>query len=277
MTTMSEPRRTAFVVLTFTVLFGTLYSILSNSFLDTSDPSIASLPHPLHHQSYFARKSNIFNTIFVKQAWGWTSLAFTALYTTSPPNIRSSRRIAQYVIATLVWASFTSWFFGPAIIDRVVSLSGGQCVITLPSPDSASLASTITVPPEYCYSRTKLSPVSHPELFITPFALPHQDWSVRPRYLKGHDVSGHIFLLTLAVLFLADQLKFSVNLRTNDRTRLLISTTHSIAMWFTFALSALWIWMVYMTSVYWHTPGEKVSGFSKLVIGLIASLTNHVL
>src|ERR1700753_1116686 len=124
---MPTARLTALYTLSATIGLGVAYSVLFNTYVDTSDPLVSSLPHPLRNHSYFASKSNIFNTWFVKQAWGWTSLAFFALYFTSPRSIKNSQRIAQYFIATAVWAAFTSWFFGPAIIERVVSYSGGQC------------------------------------------------------------------------------------------------------------------------------------------------------
>jgi len=260
---MPSPRFTAFVALCALLTAGIAYSLLFNTYLDTSDPTISSLPHPLRHQSYFASKSNIFNTWFVKLAWGWTSGTFLLMWGTSPSIIRTRRRFAQYVLATLVWLAFTTWFFGPAIIDRVVSFSGGRCVVVLPSTsDNISTASYVSVPTEFCHSKTRLSPYTHPELFITPLTLPRVEWSGRPRFLRGHDVSGHIFLLTLSVLFLADQLEPSVNLRNNRRLGSTVPTVRRVAVYSGIALSALWLWMVFVTSVYWHKPYEKVTGFA---------------
>ena len=259
-----SPRLIAFFALFASLSVGIIYSIVFNTYLDTSDPLISSLPHPLHHHSYFARKSNIFNTLFVKRAWGWTSFAFFALFFTSPAIVRTRKRVGQYVLATVVWAAFTTWFFGPAIFERVVSYSGGQCVVILPSPNNVSSASFLNIPAEYCHTRTRLSPDTHPELFISPFLLTQSQWSTRPRYLKGHDVSGHVFLLTLSVLFLADQLKPSIMMYANQRMATYVPGAHRLATYATFALSALWVWMVFTTGVYWHTPIEKVSGFGEL-------------
>lgn len=258
---MPSPRRTAFYALTASVTFGTIYSVLFNTYLDTSNPLISSLPHPLRHQSYFASKSNIFNTWFVKKAWGWTTMAFIGLYFTSPEVIRTKKRAIQWLLATVVWAAFTTWFFGPAIIDRVVSYSGGECVVILPHASGEILsAAYMSVPIEYCLTKTKLSPHTHPDLFITPFAVPHPTWSTRPRYLRGHDVSGHIFLLTLSVLFLADQLQYSLRMYENPRMAAFVPPSHRVTFYFGFAISALWLWMTLTTSIYWHTPWEKVSG-----------------
>jgi Inositol phospholipid synthesis and fat-storage-inducing TM len=262
---MTSSHLTAFYALTTSITIGVIYSVIFNTYLDTSDPLISSLPHPLRHQSYFANKSNVFNTWFVKRAWGWTSAAFFALFLTSPAIIRSRKRVVQYILATSVWAAFTTWFFGPAIIDRIVSYSGGQCIVVLPSQENTSTASYVNVSDQFCETKIRLSHYSHPELFTTPFALPNDfEWSARARYLKGHDVSGHIFLLTLSVLFLADQLKPSITLYANQRIAAYVSGVHRIAMYFAFALSALWLWMVLMTGVYWHTPSEKASGFGAL-------------
>jgi hypothetical protein len=263
---MPSPRLTAFYALTASLTIGVVYSIIFNTYLDTSNPLVSSLPHPFRHQSYFASKSNIFNTWFVKRAWGWTSAAFFALFLTSPAIVRTRQRLVQYVLATAVWMAFTTWFFGPAIIDRIVSYSGGQCVVILPSPATTSTASYVNVPVEFCQKKIRLSHYSHPELFTAPFALPNNDWSAKPRFLRGHDVSGHVFLLTLSVLFLADQLKPSITVYANQRMAAYIPSVHRIAMYFAFTLSALWLWMVLMTGVYWHTPSEKISGFSKSFI-----------
>ncbi|KZS89023.1 hypothetical protein SISNIDRAFT_528378 [Sistotremastrum niveocremeum HHB9708] len=256
---MTSPRVIAFSALVVAVTFGTAYSVLYNTYLDTSNPLIANLPHPRHSDSYFAQKSNIFNVWFVKKAWGWTTAAFVALYTTSPPRIRRNRRIVQYILATLVWLAFTSWFFGPALIDRVVGLSGGECVIVVPSPPGTVSDSVITVPHELCQTKSTISPITHPELFIAPFTLPTEGWATRPKLMRGHDVSGHLFLLTLSTLFLADQLAPTV--ATEGMMRI-ASIPHAIAFNATMALVALWIWMSYTTSVYWHTPLEKVTGFA---------------
>lgn len=74
-------QRLSLALLTVALTLGTAYSVLAHTYLDTSNPLIANLPHPAHNKSYFARKSNVFNQVFVKRAWGWTvgvSLALVA-------------------------------------------------------------------------------------------------------------------------------------------------------------------------------------------------------
>jgi Inositol phospholipid synthesis and fat-storage-inducing TM len=72
-----SPKATEYTRLSLALLFvalvlGTAYSVFFNTYLDTSNPLIAHLPHPAQDTSYFARKSNVFNRVFVKRAWGWT-------------------------------------------------------------------------------------------------------------------------------------------------------------------------------------------------------------
>jgi hypothetical protein len=248
---MPDLRFTLWLAISGIVFYGTAYSVLNNTYLNTSDPLIAYLPHPLGHSYYFASKSNFLNTYFIKVAWGWTSAAFVFLWFTSPPGTRTGGRVAKWVMETGVWLVFTSWFFGPALLERVVIASGGECLLSLPSGDPVS------VPTEYCVSRSFLSPASHPELFQTSslqsFA-PPIDWRAMPRLRRGHDVSGHIFLLTMSVLFLADQLRYS--LRSGKHT-----TWHIVAIVTNLALIVIWLLASWTTSLYYHVPSEKFTGY----------------
>ena len=247
-----------------------MYSVASHSYLDTSDPLVAlgHVKHPLHDVSYFARKTNILNTVFIKRAWGWTTASFLALWLTYPSaaNDLESRkrvmtgreRLKKWLAATAVWMFFASWFFGPAILERLTSLSGGECVVPLPS------GKVHAVPPEYCYSRTTLSPATHPHLFfIPPLVLDEENngnWETKPRLMRGHDVSGHVFLLTMSVLFLADMIRPSLSLPSGIR-----STAHNCAIVGTAFLMAIWLFAIWMTSVYFHTPFEKLTGYGELL------------
>jgi len=248
---MRNIRFTLWIAISSIVLFGTAYSVLYDTYLDTSNPLLAHLPHPLGHIHYFASKSNFLNVYFIKVAWGWTSVAFFFLWFTSPPNARVRGRMVKWVIETGVWLMFTSWFFGPALLERVVLASGGECILSLPSGDHVS------VPTQYCISRSSLSPTSHPELFRTfplmPF-VPPVDWRAMPRLRRGHDVSGHIFLLTMSILFLADQLRYT--LRPGQR-----STWHTMAIVVNVALIGTWLLASWTTSLYFHAPFEKFTGY----------------
>ncbi|KAG8813872.1 hypothetical protein FRC19_002130 [Serendipita sp. 401] len=277
--TKGDYKRLSLALLAVSLTLGTLYSVVFETYLDTSDPILAHLPHPSHKDSYFARKSNVFNQLFVKKAWAWTSGAFGLLYWFSPSEKRGygGLRLWRYTIATLVWMLFTTWFFGPALFERLMTYSGGECVIAVPpsplSPGSivggtlGGSPTIIKVPLEYCHTKSTITKSSHPQLFSSSLILPPDDFRGRPRLYKGHDVSGHIFLLTLAISFLTDQLTLSLLPKPR-----VITQTNAIAINLTLALLAIWWWMSIMTSVYFHSPREKLSGFAIGVIGYLFTL-----
>lgn len=254
-----SPVKVALSTIAFVLSVGTLYSVFNSTYLDTSNPLLAHLPHPLQPTHYFANKSNLLNTVFMKKAWGWTSGAFALLYATSPSGTRSWKRLLQYAVVTLAWITFARWFFGPPLIERVVVASGGQCVVTVPISGDV-----INVPIEYCHTRSSLSPATHPKLFtsLTTDFIKTTPWSARPRLRNGHDVSGHVFLLTASVLFLADQITHSL------RSTALWTAVHNWAVTANVILIAIWVFASYTTAIYFHTPFEKLTGFRTLLFFL---------
>lgn len=254
-----EVRHAAFGAITAILLFGTIYSVIYDTYLDTSNPLLTNLPHHLHSTHYFANKANILNSYFIKRAWGWTSAAFLALWLTSPPHKRTAHKIVKWGVETAIWLIFTSWFFGPALLERLTVASGGVCTVALPS------AGAFSIPNDYCLTRTAISLETHPFLFAASLSVSGDDGRllVVPRLRKGHDVSGHVFLLTMSVLFLVDQLRVSLRARS-------WSPAHACAVAFNVALVAVWLFGIYTTSVYFHLPFEKFTGYrtSCWVLGL---------
>ncbi|KAN0090780.1 Inositol phospholipid synthesis and fat-storage-inducing TM domain containing protein [Tylopilus felleus] len=248
MTISINARQAAFITLTLVLFLGTVYSVKNNTYLDTSNPLITHLPHPLQKTDYFANKSNLLNVWFIKRAWGWTSFAFLFLWLTSARRIQTLSRVLQWTIASFAWLAFTSWFFGPALIEWLILFSGGECTVALPS------GAAFIVPSEYCLTKSRLSPLTHPTLFASPLVLPEGAWSTVPRLRRGHDVSGHVFLLTMSILFLADQL--APSLRALPWSRM-----HTWAVTATVGLIAIWLFALGTTSVYFHTPWEKLTGY----------------
>jgi hypothetical protein len=212
--------------------------------------------------------------------------------------------LGRITLATLVWAAFTSWFFGPPLFDRVGTYTGAECVVVVPfSTDYSAIdglgeASVIpgidgliggrengvllNVPIEYCHARTTITPDAHAHLFVSPSIQSYgvelkenieevwkeaiESWKGgRARLYKGHDVSGHIFLLTLCILFLTDQVVgvlYPSHIPTvKAGTMRKVRGLETWAFQGTLALLALWWWMAIMTSVYFHNPQEKLSGF----------------
>ncbi|EPQ57333.1 hypothetical protein GLOTRDRAFT_120554 [Gloeophyllum trabeum ATCC 11539] len=259
---MPDARIAAFAAVTLVVAVGTLYSVIYHTYLDTSDPHLTALPHPLHASHYFASKSNPLNVVFIKYAWGWTSLAFAAHFLTSPPAAQTWERVGKWLAETGVWMVFTTWFFGPALLERVIAASGGECVVRLPS------GYLLSVPNEYCYTKSTVSPATHPSLFAASLLIPDtQEWQARPRLRRGHDVSGHLFLLVMSTLFLADQLRASFRPGV-----VRWSKAHQWSVAGTSALLALWLFASYTTSVYFHTPLEKITGYLLGLAGFAVTL-----
>lgn len=233
------------------VLVGTVYSVVYDTYLDTSNPLITALPHHLHATHYFASKNNSLNVYFTKKLWLWITFAFISLYTTSPAATRKRRRIVQFALATIVWLAFTSWFFGPPVFERLTASTGGECTLHLPS------GAAVTVPQEYCSTRSTISVATHPSLFPAAILIPSGEWTGTPRLRKGHDVSGHIFLLTLSTLFLVDQLRWSI---ARGRTW---SSPHMAGVAFASVVLAASLLALCTTSLYFHTPFEKFTGYGE--------------
>lgn len=254
-TLMALSRRFVFTVLSAVIAFGTTYSILYGTYLDTSNPLVSNLPHPLSHSHYFANKSNPLNVYFIKKAWGWTSGLFLLLWITSPPQKRTVRRISKWAVATGVWVLFTMQLIGPSITDRVIVASGGTCMVKLPSGEFT------TIPTEACFAGSAVGPISHPHFFsqISQFSSQVSDWNALPRLRRGHDVSGHIFLLTMSALFLSDQLRHSQHLAS-------WSIMHRVAVSANVLLICIWILGSYTTSVYFHAPLEKLTGYCEFFL-----------
>ncbi|KZV61550.1 hypothetical protein PENSPDRAFT_643268 [Peniophora sp. CONT] len=250
------------IVLSFLVLiivsYGTRYSILNSTFLDTSDPFITTTHH-LTGSHFFASKKNPLNVYFLKYTWAWTSAAFLPALATTPPE-RWTRRALQYATAMMCWVAFTSWFFGPALIERIVDYTGGQCVVHV---DDRFF---VPVPVEYCFRRELISHHTHPDLFPAPLLELEAEPSV-PRLRRGHDVSGHIFLLTLSVLFLGDQIRQSLAFKRYW------NIMHRGAIIASGAVSLLWLFSLWVTSVYFHTAYEKYTG---LAIGFFSFALSQV-
>ncbi|KAL0956456.1 hypothetical protein HGRIS_002602 [Hohenbuehelia grisea] len=247
----------AFVAVSVILLVGTTYSVLQNTYLDTSNPLLAHLPHPLHATHYFANKANFLNVMFIKRAWAWTTGAFLLAWLTAPGAMAG--RFVRWLAATAVWLAFTSWFFGPALLERVIVASGGECVLALPSGD------TLSVPQEYCFTKSTISTDSHPHLFTTStFVAPEAGWGGKPRLRRGHDVSGHVFLLTMSVLFLAEQLRPSFRVSR-------WSTAHACAVAANAVLIGIWLFSLWTTGLYFHTPLEKFTGYVLGVLGFAVS------
>ncbi|KTW31493.1 hypothetical protein T552_00135 [Pneumocystis carinii B80] len=174
------------------------------------------------HDSYFSHSSNIFNVIFAKLGWFWTSLVF--MYHISRIQHKNIfKACIRWVFATLWWIFITQWFFGPPIMDRIFILTGGHCK----------------------FNDTESNKIATHALYYSSECKLHGG-----KWLGGYDFSGHAFLLTHASLFLSSELLLTLY---SDQKYIKQPQTIIVI-----ALLFLWWFMLLMTACYFHTLMEKV-------------------
>ncbi|KAI5792437.1 Fat storage-inducing transmembrane protein, partial [Peziza echinospora] len=180
-------------------------------------------------KNYFSLKSNIFNVFFVKFGWLWTTIVYVIhakrLQRTSP-----LQSFLRWALATLWWLFITQWFFGPPIMDRTFLLTGGICDMA----NDPNLAS---------------SELGVPKLLVTSAACK----IAKGAWIGGHDLSGHVFMLTHSSLFLWTEILPLLAMGSQKHWN--HAATYAV-----FALLGLWWWMLIMTGVHFHTWREKFTG-----------------
>jgi ATP adenylyltransferase len=259
--------RLLFAVFPLLLVFGTIFSIVSpetrSALYDpmtqshSQDPNVA--------PSYFARKSNLFNVIFVKRGWGWTTFAFYFFLLTHPSGgangldltPRRLRAVVRWVAVTGWWFLITQWCFGPPVIDRGFRWTGGKC---------------------YLVEQHVMEGGGGVGDVFTAVACR----AAGGKWNGGHDISGHVFLLVLGTSFLAQEMGWSVG-RWASRAveeRCVIMPDGAIKSAnveaetpagqgegsYSFGIGAktalgvmgLNLWMLLMTAIYFHTWFEKV-------------------
>ncbi|KAF3163482.1 hypothetical protein TWF106_004780 [Orbilia oligospora] len=213
-----------------TIVLGSLFSIIS----------------PIGQSaSYFSRKNNIFNVLFVKIGWFWTTVAFLVHITNlRHPNVTHARSKAliRWGLATLAWILVTQWFFGPPLMDRTFTVTGGSC-----RPNYDTQPFTLASKSEQAFTSAACK-------------------GTGGKWDGGHDLSGHAFMLTHASLFLwAEALPRLVDSMwrgtVGPRNLTPLMAEWFGVHWFVWGILGLWWWMLLMTSVYFHTWSEKVSGW----------------
>lgn len=287
-------RTTPLILLIYPVILvlGGLFSVLSPS-ASPSQPSAAfspglaadiNTPQSPQALNYFARKDNIINLYFVKIGWVWTTLAFAAIHAIStfssttlrrPTSGRQQHPLIQasirYLLITFSWILVTQWFFGPALIDRSFTSTGGQCLLPgqLQHEHLEQLSSSAqTVPGQ-----------SEPPVILSSIdcKLSGGKWQ------GGHDISGHFFMLVLssAALFLelsisehqnSKQVAADAPSKTTATKKDLSTAGNADGIPVTPSQAKVWglylvwgviildIWMLFMTAIWFHTLFEKISG-----------------
>jgi hypothetical protein len=220
-------------------------------------------------------------------------LAFGLIQWAKPRRAQQAdyKPVARYVLATTYWILFTTWFFGPSFADRVLLWTGARCVpgefiadqtLTTQGAEAHALDPILCMAGGYeLWQQIKSTQILGEGLEgLAPRG--------RPFFHSGHDVSGHTFLLVHASLFLVAELAPVVPLvfgNTAQRAR--IQAWQRYLMLSAFGLVGLWWFMLLMcvsstclsrgltfhrTSVYFHSPQEKISGF---LIGSIGAIVGQ--
>jgi len=135
---------------------------------------------------------------------------------------------------------FTSWFFSPAFLERVIVFLGSKCIATLPSREHFT---TLT---EFCCAKSTLTPKTRLELsaIVSKFnVVPNMRGNMarQPKVEEGAWYFETYFLLTMSILFLADQLRLSFSNRAANGW----SQTHMWAVVAQISLIAIWLCGVY--------------------------------
>lgn len=232
--------------------------------------------------NYYNDKNNIFNQLFVKKGWFWTTILLVAFYgvllSKSHPKIENKLKFIQlsvlkYIIATGWWILFTQWCFGLPIMDKIFIYTGGKCTNIHPSKVKPHLASVL--------SKSLTDELQ--EFYESKIISSSVCRSLRGHWVGGHDPSGHVFLLIHSSLYLffeisqfwpgwplviSDMKKLSHDLKLGRFTlhHYIMKNPSILVIW----LIGLWWFMLLMTNIYFHSILEKLVGllFGYAILGL---------
>ncbi|KAF4976747.1 hypothetical protein FZEAL_6626 [Fusarium zealandicum] len=256
--------RLALALFPSVLVFGTVFSIISPQTRASPYDHLAQahVQDAEFSPSYFARKSNIFNVVFVKRGWAWISVAFAVFLFSHPSTVDTARRLRaglRWAAVTSIWFLMTQWCFGPALIDRGFRWTGGRC--------------------ELAHREIEMGDSGLGEM-VTAVACKASGG----RWKGGHDISGHVFLLTLGTVFLMQEVGWAV-LRWSGKQneeRCVVMTDGALKSAnveaetsvgegseqpalglggkFAVGVMGLSAWMLLMTAIYFHTWFEKLTG-----------------
>lgn len=180
--------------------FGTVFSVFNPDARGAPYDAYAQSHVPGTAPSYFARKDNLINVLFVKKGWAWFTVAFFTFLVTHPsfnaPTAASSssssstasdaavarkfKAILRYILVTTYWVFVTQWCFGPALIDRGFRYTGGKCEVAQQAVFEGDADKADALTAVACKASGG-------------------------RWSGGHDISGHVFLLMLGSWMLVQE------------------------------------------------------------------------
>ncbi|KAK4109222.1 hypothetical protein N656DRAFT_716319 [Canariomyces notabilis] len=282
------------------LIFGTIFALLSPE-TRASSFSAAQRAQAQTWQarenappSYFARKGNLFNILFVKRGWAWVTVAFFAFLLTHPALANQTRRVRAAIrwgMVTAWWVFVTQWFFGPPIIDRGFRFTGGKCEVAIAKVEEQ--AGINTNGGAAWGGNKKDGQVGAGEVLTAAACRASGGaWS------GGHDISGHVFLLVLGSFFLLQEVGWVVarwgRCWAEERSVVMHDSAvkgagveaegsdgregnapaNSVleALGYGGRLAAAVVglsgWMLLMTAIYFHTWFEKLTGLLVALTGL---------
>ncbi|KAI0851073.1 inositol phospholipid synthesis and fat-storage-inducing TM-domain-containing protein [Daldinia vernicosa] len=268
---LPTPLETLVLLVYPTILtFGTVFSIISpQTRASPYDPTGHSHVHS-EAPSYFARKDNVFNTLFVKRGWAWISAAFAAFVLTHPALRAPRSRIraaGRWALVTAWWVLVTQWCFGPAIIDRGFRFTGGRCEVAREAVAEGSADKADAFTAAACKT-------------------------AGGRWSGGHDISGHVFLLVLGSFFLLQEMGWVVyraGFAGGREERCVVMADGAVkgasveaenvepvegegvlgfGGRFVLGVVVACLWMLLMTAMYFHTWPEKLTGLLVAAMGI---------
>lgn len=242
--------------------------------------------------NYYNNKNNIFNQIFVKRGWFWTSFVLVVFYVlifaAKKPYVDRGhggnhpvlaththkwyliwRSLVRYVLMTVWWVFFTQWCFGLPLMDLIFVYTGGKCA----GVGAATVADTN-------FAHLFTTPVGASVLEATLTLESNRVSSLVCRRLRGnwqggHDPSGHVFLLTHLSLYLfLEMAPYWNNARIREawalfrRSRLVPRLVTDFPHILVVSLVALWWFMLLMTNIYFHSLAEKAVGLAFGYLGV---------
>eukprot|EP00158_Paraphelidium_tribonemae_P001366 Partr_v1_DN24310_c0_g1_i2_m31858 putative Fat storage-inducing transmembrane protein len=170
---------------------------------------------------------NVLNKYFVKLGWAWTSAPIVALTLMQSRRSKISSGLMRIMLATLYWFIMVKWCFGASVFDRVFAAwPYASCDI----PDRRIVAIS-----------------SHQECVNSGW-----EWI-------SFDISGHCFLLSHASLFIWEEL--FQHLKITSARQSFLGLKRALA-GFSFGISMLWMFMLVITSLIFHTVHEKIIGLA---------------
>ncbi|KAI9292775.1 hypothetical protein K502DRAFT_319343 [Neoconidiobolus thromboides FSU 785] len=184
-------------------------------------------------KNWFTKSNNPINQIFAKNAWGWASLIFFSLNLIQySQNKFQKTMLLKWLAATVYWVLLTQRIYsGTSFRDQVFLFTGGKCTISnIKNVLDCKTLGTSTLE-------------------------------------NGHLISGHCLLLIHASLFLWEEfgrLLYHPTRRTfNLNQNTTLSTSQTIQKYIIYtarSILTVFLWLLMITSVYFHTLLEKITG-----------------